>query len=636
MKLRLPHPLKDLLKVFLILILFQTVLRLGFFYVFLGDAKNAIPSEIFLAFIDRGLLYDSYISSMAMTLPSVVVLALWSINPKIKYGGFLKTYLAFILSVILLIAVVDLAYFDYYHTRLSKMVLVWFDWGDQLVAEWTSNSFYLVLTGVYLVMIAALIWGLKTKINFSKTRPEKGWPIWAKIPASLLFLFVVLCGMRGTPDFNKHPLTFEDSFVFQSPFLNQVGLNAPFTFFSSFQDTKMDFISSDKEAFQMVKNELSINNSAPYSIERNEVNEHGFSKPANVVMILVESMSEACFKEEPIMPFVDSLRKESVNYTNMYSAGVHTYNGIFSTLFSIPAVMDRRTMSSSKSAALKFSGLSHWLKKEGYHNSFLVTGDKNFDNMNSFLNNNGFDEVIGESDYESVEGLTSWGYSDKYLYEMCIKTVNKNNKFPFFSTLLTINSHKTGKGLGNISEEDYYKPEKGRYKSADDCMRKFFEDVSKEKWFENTLFIILGDHGQNFYPVYSMPLSYNQIPLLFYYPGKLAPETKTQFAHQIDVGPTTMGLLGFDFRNTTLGIDLNKQKRRYAYFSADDKIGVLDSTHFLILNKSHETLYNYKEQSTKNLADLNKDKVEDMKQHAFSMIQVADFITSNRIAEMPK
>ena len=48
---------------------------------------------------------------------------------------------------------------------------------------------------------------------------------------------------------------------------------------------------------------------------------------------------------------------------------------------------------------------------------------------------------------------------------------------------------------------------------VDDVLRNFMENASKEEWFKNTLFVLLGDHGNILEPKYDMPIERNR-PLL--------------------------------------------------------------------------------------------------------------------------
>ena len=127
---------------------------------------------------------------------------------------------------------------------------------------------------------------------------------------------------------------------------------------------------------------------------------------------------------------------------------------------------------------------------------------------------------------------------------------------------------------------EYFKPKpndltKQIVEYADWSIGKFISNAKKKRWFENTIFVFISDHGTALSPVYEMPLNYHHSPLIILSPNILE-ESKTysQIGGQIDVFPTIMGLLNFTYLNNTFGMDLLKAKRPFIYFSADDKYGV--------------------------------------------------------------
>ena len=85
--------------------------------------------------------------------------------------------------------------------------------------------------------------------------------------------------------------------------------------------------------------------------------------------------------------------------------------------------------------------------------------------------------------------------------------------------------------------------------------------AKKEKFFDNTIFFILGDHGMG-HPYESalfgaLSLNYYHVPLTIYSPGlNIAHEKIDEVASSIDLMPTIMGLLNVPYINTSLGRDL--------------------------------------------------------------------------------
>jgi phosphoglycerol transferase MdoB-like AlkP superfamily enzyme len=271
------------------------------------------------------------------------------------------------------------------------------------------------------------------------------------------------------------------------------------------------------------------------------------------------------------------------------------------------------------------------LKNLGYHDLFFITHDGQFDNAEGFLRANGFDEVYTESDYPSEKALSTLGIPDDYMFEYSIPVLSKlsaegktffcgymtgSNHHPFiFPPWASI--HFKGKNDGERMVE-----------YCDWSIGKFLKLASKESWYNNTLFVFVADHGMAVNPVYDMPITYNHCPLIFFAPGlKLPPKTYDCMASQMDIFPTVMDLLSQSYTNNTMGIDLLKEKRPFAFFTADDKIGCTDKEYFFVhRNNGAESMYRYKNLETTDVLSQNKAKADSMRAYAYSMLQTAQWI----------
>ena len=117
------------------------------------------------------------------------------------------------------------------------------------------------------------------------------------------------------------------------------------------------------------------------------------------------------------------------------------------------------------------------------------------------------------------------------------------------------------------------------------------EAAKKEKYFENTIFIFVGDHGLEGNASAIYPKAWNEqrlvdehIPLLFYAPALLTPALHEEPVSQIDVLPTVASMIQQPYTNSTLGRDLlDKTKKQHAAFiiyHAPGWIGVVNEKYF--------------------------------------------------------
>ena len=144
--------------------------------------------------------------------------------------------------------------------------------------------------------------------------------------------------------------------------------------------------------------------------------------------------------------------------------------------------------------------------------------------------------------------MNSFGVQDDFLYDYAIPVLNQRAATgePFFATLLSISNHPPYV-IPPFFHPKTSEPETQIVEYADWALRKFFEEARKQPWFDNTIFVLEGDHGKLVGDAEcELPESYNHIPLMIY-SSRIQPEEKTTFGGQVDIQPTILGLLNIDY-----------------------------------------------------------------------------------------
>ena len=91
---------------------------------------------------------------------------------------------------------------------------------------------------------------------------------------------------------------------------------------------------------------------------------------------------------------------------------------------------------------------------------------------------------------------------------------------------------------------------------------------------------------------------------------------------QVDVAATVMGMVAPGAGCHTLGVDMQRKRRPYAYFSADDKMGAVSGGGLFWLYRTkeeRESLYRLGDKT--DLADRLADSVAAMRRYAFGQVQ---------------
>ncbi len=645
---KIPIHIKYIGLVYLSGILFFTLFRLLLLFTeikqlqILPDKFTLISKAFFM-----GWRFDTVISGYLLFFPLLIlsIASFFRFNKTFIYK-FLH-YIIFLFYVVaFLICAIDIPFFNYYFSRLTIVVLSWMQnasFGFKMIFEEISYLIYFfvfiaVCIAFYLVL---LLIKKKMIVNVNTYFSNNKKTFYLKqFTFSILALAIMFLGIRGRIE-KKSPIKVGTAYFSNYAFPNQLGLNPVFTFIQSY----IDKINPENESLHLMDEKLAIKNANQFLNINNDsvpfVREiKGNFNPikANIVVVIMESMSANKMgrfgNTKNLTPFLDSIAKVNYSFDNCYSAGLHTFNGIFSTLFSYPALLKQHPMNGT--VIPQYSGFSNTLKIFGYQNIYITTHDEQFDNVSGFLHANGFDKIISQKDYPSSQILSTLGVSDHYMFEYAIPVLNeihKQNK-PFFSTFMTASDH----GPYIIPKGIDFKPNNkdirdGIVEYADWAIRHFITQASQQTWFNNTIFVFLADHGavvgSN---VYDMPISYNHIPLIIYAP-KLLKEAKAieNPAGQIDVFPTIMGLLGYNYVNNTAGIDLLKETRPFTFFSADDKIGCTNDEFFYVYRTNgSESLYKYKNQDTHDYLPQYKSLADSMKTYSFSMLQASQWMVNSK------
>lgn len=590
----------------------------------LSDVGNALI---------MGVRFDTVINCYILALPTLTFLILFIIKRKsLLINRILYYYCAIVFTVAFLISAVDIPYFNQFFSRLDKGVFQWIE-NPAFILEMIAKDFRLWGYAVpFFILLFIFHYFLKKIFNQINKFEVSGLKVSPRIILSLLILGFTFLGIRGRIE-KKSPIRVGTAYFSNNAFLNKLGLNPNFTLIHSLlqHDVVWNDLMDDEKAFSLVQNQMEFkNNQDNLSLESTiSPSIQNFGKP-NIVLVLMESMTADNMKyfgnKKNLTPVLDDLITKSVFFENAYSEGIHTFNGIYSTFTSFPALWDEHPLKHIQN----YKPCTTALKRDGYENVFFATHDAQFDNMEGFLYANDFQKVYDQKDYPSSEIKSNLGVSDDYLFRFGIETINamqKKRKTPFFTSFLTSSNHAP------IIIPDYFKsnnpnPEEKVIQYADWSIGQFLKEAEKQSWYKNTIFVFLADHGSGIDRTYEMSLSYNHIPIFFYAPYLLKnPEIRTDLVKQIDVIPSIMGLTNIKYNKNNLGINMWTQKREFAYFAADDKIGVVNQDYFLIYRKDgHEALYNYRTKDLKNYAKEYPDLVRRMKEYTFSNLQVAHYI----------
>lgn len=598
-----------------------------------------------IAFL-HGVWFDNVIGCYILLLPLTVAVVSGLCN---YYGkGLFRFFTAFFsvfYGLVYLISASDIPYFAYFFKHINSSIFEWLGYaGTTAGMIFGEPSYYLSIGLFFAFLIGFIGWVVflgryfrKHYLTGSAPFPLLRRGIAGLIGAGLIGLCVF--GIRGRTGYN--PIKVSAAYFCQDAFLNQLGVSPTFNLLTSVIDemrpeNKYLHLMDEQEALNKVQTLLNRSGDAaisPLAMYRHHPDaDTVLLKQPNIVLIMMESMSCNLMtrfgQTKTLTPFLDSLYTRSLSFCNFYSAGIHTNHGLYATLYSFPAMMKRNLMKGS--VIPHYSGLPTVLKENGYHNLFFMTHEGQYDNMNAFFRTNGFDEVFSQEDYPAEKVVNSFGVQDDFLYDYAIPVLNKkaDSGQPFFATLLSISNHPPYV-IPPYFHPKTSEPETQIVEYADWALRKFFEKARKESWFENTIFVLEGDHGKLVGDAEcELPQSYNHIPLMIY-SSDIEPEEKTAFGGQVDIQPTVLGLLGIEYLQNNFGVDLLREERPCMFYTADNMIVARNETQLYMYNYETGQEFTYHLENGKLLPVAMDDTFLSLKEYSFSMLQSAEFLVKH-------
>lgn len=632
----MPPHVRLLSKLLLIGLAIGQVFRITLLVLHRAEWVDAPAGDVWRAILDRGLLFDVYIIAWSLSIPALLLSAAHALGRESRAVRQVARW-AFTapLLIFIFLGCADIPYFGYTHMRLTDAVLITLHDPGQAFVELVSTPAYLATLLVFAAVTVLVVRGIGRLFDaapIDRVRPPA--VRWALLPWPLLGLFL---GMRGTADPDQHPLSAQDAFFSSTPFLNQLGTNAAFSFFESLGQDHVELMGED-EALARARQVLGIAEENPWTPLARWTDFPDPPRRYNVVLILVESLSAQRLHRyghpAHLMPFLEGLMDSSLVMDRFYSSGMHTANGIFSTLYGLPPLGAQHPMMHPSMLAQRFVGLPGTLKAHGYRTCFIGPGDPRFDNMNGFLPANGFDEFIAEPDFPASDARNSWGVTDHALYRMALRHADAlaQGDAPFFMTLLTVSSHKWSKpprdipGFTPTSSDD----EEAIYEYADRALELFFREARERAWSDSTVFVVLGDHGQAFEPRYEVPLAYHHVPLVIHAPHLVRPGKLAGYGMQTDVPATVLGLLRLPHWDNTLGRDLLQGGHPAAFFCSDHRICAINDQGYRIRDRATVRLYDHVNGSTTDIAAERPALCDSLGVFAESMVQAAQALVRRK------
>jgi len=317
----------------------------------------------------------------------------------------------------------------------------------------------------------------------------------------------------------------------------------------------------------------------------------------NIVILILESFSSkiigALDGEWDATPELNSLTKEGLLFTNFYANASRSDKGIISILSGYPG-QPTTSIIKTPEKTLQLPSLFKTFNALGYKTSFYYGGDIDFANMKSYFLNAGTSRIISVDDFDSKYNDSKWGVHDEHLFDRLYSDLVNQNE-PFFNAVFTLSSH-----------EPFTVPIKSKFEDingakflnsvyyTDSCLGDFFSKIKKTDVWDNTLFILVADHGSN--RPGNLPnhdIDKFKIPMLWL-GGVLNDSIRNTdiIGSQIDIPATLLKQIGESPEDFAFSKDLfSNTYSDFAFYVFNDGFGfITDSSTVIYDNISNDTI----------------------------------------------
>ncbi len=519
----------------------------------------------------HGMSLDFSMGLYILCVPFLcIAVSIWL--PKEQFFKYLLRPFFLIISIALALAfVADTSLYEFWQFKLDASCLQYLETPTEAMASVTTG--YIIARLVVVILLSILFtWGY--------------WKLPIRLPAvhkrmvssigSLLCIPLIIIGIRGGLD--ESTTNIGQVYYSQNQFLNHAAVNPVFSFFASFEKTASNHVtyhfmdsavSRDivKEFFdtQSVDSDTLLTTDTP-----------------NIIVILLEScggqFTEISGRSD-ITPNLNRLAEEGIYFSNCYANSWRTDRGTVCTWSGYPSFPTMSVMKiPSKSRTMP--NIARTLQQErGYETHYLYGGDINFTNMRSYLVSGGFQNLTWKDDYTAEEQKSAkWGVRDDITFETLYQ-LTKTMKPPFLIGYSTLSSHVPWDvPLHHFDDEVL-----NAFYYLDKCVGDFIEKLRKTELWQNTLVVMLPDHGiVNSGLDESNPLL-NHIPMIWV--GGAVKEARRieEVCNQTDLPATLLGQMGIAHDDYTFSRDVLSKSytKPFAIHTYDDGFTMIDSTSFV-------------------------------------------------------
>jgi len=510
-----------------------------------------------------GLLFDTSAIAYTNVLYILLVLLPCHLKETPAWHRWCKGLYLVVNGLALAVNLADSVYFQYTARRTTTAFFSEFGGDDKLGAIMG----YEVLRHWYLVLLFAALMFLLCRCYVTprlQTMPRRRYYL-RQTFCLLLAAYGCWAGMRGDPwDGRPIKISTANQYIIRPNDASLI-LNTPFSMLRTIGKS----VYSQPGYFQS-RAELE----RVYTPVHRPATTDSVCPEKNVVVIFLESFGREYFGSlnkgilkdyQGYTPFLDSLiQHHACSFRYSYANGRASVDAMPSALSGLPMFVESFVAASHANNQL--SGMAACLDSLGYQTAFFHGAPASSLGFQGFCRSTGFQQCWSQEDFEAderTEGRAAydnwWGIWDEPFLQY-FRMKMSDMKQPFMTALFTLTSHHPFH-IPEQYKETFPEGQLPIHKCiryTDHALRRFFTEAAKEPWFQNTVFVLTGDHtNMKNHREYESGINQFSTSIIFYDPhGHIEPGIHDGIAQQTDILPTILGYLGYQKPYLAFGCDL--------------------------------------------------------------------------------
>ena len=331
-----------------------------------------------------------------------------------------------------------------------------------------------------------------------------------------------------------YPLRWSRSFFLTNSFASALALNPVLYFFDTLKNRDVEHdVDSARKHYDRIAGYLGVPD--PDIAALNFLRKNGAScyeqKKMNVVVVFLESFAyyKTSMSGNPLdpTPHIAAMAKDALMFPRFYAPHAGTARSVFAAVTGLPDVELIKTSSRNPLVVRQHTIVNAF---EGYENFYFLGGSANWGEIRGMLSHNIPGLRIYEEGSYSSPRTDGWGISDLHLFEEADRVFQGCGDKPFFAIIQTSGNHRPytipednrGFQIQSFSEDDAVRygfesaEAVNSIRFMDHSVQFFLGAARKSGYFDNTLFVFLGDHGSGRRHPTHMPKAEDELRLTRY------------------------------------------------------------------------------------------------------------------------